>query len=77
MFVFQVRLEFISPGEDSVTKFTRYGDGAMSLFNMASNVPPSRPLKPTLLAPPPLPTCLGLELLQLFSDHVIQGTLPG
>ena len=77
MLVPQVRLEFISPGEDCVTEFTRDGDGAMFLFNMTGNVPTSRPLKPTLLAPPPLPTCLGLELLQLFSDHVIQGTLPG
>ena len=72
-----MRLEFISPGEDGVTKFTGNRDGAMFLFNVTSYVPPSRPLKPTLLAPPPLPTCLGLELLQLFSDHVIQGTLPG
>ena len=71
-----MRLEFISPGEDCVTQFTSNGDGAMFLFNMPSNVPTARPLKPTLLAPPPLPTCLGLELLQLFRYHVIQGTLP-
>ena len=67
-----MRLEFISPGEDGVAKFTSNGDVAMFLFNMTSYVPTSRPLKPTLLAPPPLPTCLGLELLQLFSYHVIQ-----
>ena len=77
MFFAKVRLEFISPGEDGVTKFTRHGDVTMFLLNMTGHIPPPRPLKPTLLAPPPLPTCLGLELLQLFSDHVIQGTLPG
>ena len=67
-----MRLEFISPGEDGVTKFTGNGDGAMFLLDMPGNVPSSRPLKPTLPAPPPLPTFTSLQLLQLFSYHVIQ-----
>lgn len=76
MFVLHMRLEFVSPGEDSVTKVAGHWELEMFLFNMTGHVPPPRPLKAASPAPPTLPTGLGEPLLQLVRYQHIHWTLP-